>query len=151
MKKHELLKKVFTRHNISIAYLFGSQKEAGFKYLNGEQFQVEKDSDLDIGVDFTEKPVDVYNCYGNIYKDLSEVFEPFNIDIVFMYEVSYIFKFEIISGYRIFANNDDSADDYEEIITKFASDLSFKRKMFEPDFYEALKDGYFEIELKQDQ
>jgi len=33
---------------------------------------------------------------------------------------------------------------------KFAEDINFKQKLFEKDFLEALRDGYFEIKLKQD-
>ena len=65
-----------------------------------------------------------------------------------MHKVSFILRFEIIKGYRIYASNEDEADDYEETVTRFASDLSFTRTMFEQDFYEALRDGYFEIEPK---
>ncbi len=68
-------------------------------------------------------------------------FEPFNIDIVILNEVDYLMKFEIIKGYRIYAEDEKNADDYEEIVMKFAEDVAFKQKMFEKDFLERLKDG----------
>ncbi|MBI5746645.1 MAG: nucleotidyltransferase domain-containing protein [Nitrospirae bacterium] len=139
---------IFKKYAVSIAYLFGSQMDAGRRYIEGKGIEVEKDSDLDIGVVFINPPEDVYNVYGNLYADLSNIFKPFKIDIVFMHEASFIFRFEIIKGHRIYALNADDADEFEEMVIRYASDLSFKRKMFEPDFYEALRDGYFEIELK---
>lgn len=142
------LKSIFKEYSVSAAYLFGSQKDAGLLYIEGRKVAVEKESDLDMGITFLQPPEDVYQIYGSMYAVLSKIFKPFNVDIVFMHEVSFIFKFEIIKGHRIYAINSHAADDDEDIITKFASDLSFKRKMFEPDFYEALKDGYFEIELQ---
>ena len=142
------LKGTFQKYGISIAYLCGSQKENGLLYLEGKRISIEKGSDLDIGVVFFRKPEDVYHVYGSLYVDLSNALRPFSVDIVFMHEVSFIFRFEIINGYRIYAINEDDADNYEEIVVKFAEDLSYKRKMFEPDFYEALRDGYFEIKPK---
>jgi len=64
--------------------------------------------------------------------------------------VDYLIKYEIISGHRIYAEDGDFADEYEERVMKFAEDINFKQKLFEKDFLEALRDGYFEIKLKQD-
>ena len=55
---------------------------------------------------------------------------------------------EFNKGHRTYSSDEKFADEYEENVGKFASDLSFKRKMFEKDFLEALENGYFEIELK---
>jgi len=90
----------------------------------------------------------MYKLHGDLYFNLSTIFEPFNIDIVFFHEVSYLLKFDIIKGRRIYTLDEEFADEYEESVMRFASDLSFKRKMFEKDFLEALENGYFEIELK---
>ncbi len=142
------LKMVFKKFQVSIVYLFGSQMESGILYLQGKKNKVEKGSDLDIGIAFKNPPKDVYQVYGGLYVDLSKFFKPFNVDIVFMHEVSFIFRFEIINGYRIYALDEEDADNYEEMVMKFASDLYYKRKMFETDFHEAIRDGYFEIKLK---
>lgn len=87
----------------------------------------------------------MYESYGNLYLELSRVFGPFHIDIVLLHEVHSLLKFEIISGYRIYAEHELFADDYEDLVVKFASDLEVKRRMFEPDFVEAIQDGHFEI------
>jgi len=142
------LARVFKKNEILLAYLFGSQKEAGLKYLNGKKTTIEETSDLDIGILLKTPPVDMYKFYGNLYYDLSTIFEPFKADIVLLHEVNFLLKFEIIKGHRIYTSNEKFADEYEEHVMKFASDLYFKRKMFEKDFLEALKNGYFEIELK---
>ncbi|MCK4432253.1 MAG: hypothetical protein KAW19_13245 [Candidatus Aminicenantes bacterium] len=142
------LNNVFKKYNIVLAYLFGSQKDSGMKYLLDQSVEIEETSDLDIGILLETPPLHLYKFYGNLYYDLSAIFEPFNIDIIFLHEVNYLLKYEIIKGNRIYALDEEFADEYEEKITKFASDLSFKRKMFEKDFYEALENGYFEIELE---
>ena len=88
----------------------------------------------------------MYESYGNLYLELSRVFAPFHVDIVLLHEVHSLLKFETISGYRIYAEDEQFADDYEDLVVKFASDLSVKRRMFEPDFVKAIEDGHFEIE-----
>ena len=40
-----------------------------------------------------------------IYKELSEIFAPFFIDLIFMFEVDTLFQYEIIKGIRIFEND----------------------------------------------
>lgn len=142
------LNKIFQKYGVILAYLFGSQKDSGMKYLLGQSAEIEQGSDLDIALLFQSAPSHIYRFYGNVFYDLSSLFEPFNLDIVFLHEVNSLLKFEIINGHRIFCQDEDFADEYEENIIKFASDLFFKRKMFEKDFYEAIENGYFEIELK---
>ena len=142
------LNRLCKKHKVLLVYLFGSQKDAGLKYLNEQNVHIEKTSDLDIGILLENPHVNMYKLHGDLYFNLSTIFEPFNIDIVFFHEASYLLKFDIIKGHRIYAANEEFSDEYEESVMKFASDLSFKRKMFEEDFLEALKNGYFEIELK---
>lgn len=144
----EKLIEVFKKYGVDIAYLFGSQKDKGLRFLKGEEVKPNTNSDLDIGIHVKELPKNMFDFYGGLYSELSSIFEPFEIDIVLLNEVDYIIKYEIITGYRIYAENEDFADEYEEIIIKFAEDINFKQKLFEDDFLEALKDGYFQIELK---
>ena len=148
------LNQLCEKHRVLLVYLFGSQKHAGLKYLhehnihNEQNVHIEKTSDLDIGILLENPPASMYKFHGDLYLNLSAIFEPFNIDMIFFHEVSYLLKFDIIKGHRIYAADEELADEYEEKVMKFASDLSFKRKMFEKDFLEALENGYFEIELK---
>lgn len=146
--KTDKLNRLFKKYKIILAYLFGSQKDSALKYLSGHKGAVEKTSDLDIGILLETHPVNMYRLYGDLYYDLSTIFEPYNIDVVLLHEVNFLLKFEIIKGHCIYTSNEKFADEYEEKVVKFASDLSFKRRMFEKDFLEALENGYFEIELK---
>lgn len=45
-----------------------------------------KDSDLDIGVVFEILPDKAFLLYGEIYAELLDIFEPFDIDLVFLQE-----------------------------------------------------------------
>lgn len=143
------LKEIFKRYNVDIAYLFGSQKDKGFEFLEGKKVDIDLNSDLDIGVHVKEMPDKILDFYGGLYYELSSIFEPFKIDLVILNEVDYIMKYEIINGYRIYAENEEMADEYEELVMKFAEDVYFKYKLSEKDFFEALRDGYFQVKYSK--
>jgi predicted nucleotidyltransferase len=142
----EALKKLLRSYQVKIAYLFGSQKEAGIAFLTGEARKMRKRSDLDIGIVFENFPVKPFEVYGELYADLSAIFEPFKIDLVFLQETGVLFQYEAIKGEILYCEEERFLDDYEEMVMKQAADLSFKKIEFERDFLEALRDGYFEIE-----
>lgn len=147
--RKETLAEVLKRHNVKIAYLFGSQKESGFAFLNNdESVYIEEGSDLDIGLVFKQLPQNAFEIYGGLYADLSLLFLPFNVDMVFLQETDCLFQYEAIKGEVIYYEDAVFLDNYEELVMKMASDLSFKKEEFERDFFEAVKDGYFEITLR---
>ncbi len=114
-------------------------------YLNAEDI-----SDLDLAVSFKSIPSDPMKIYGVLYKELSEVFEPFSIDLVFMHEVDTLFQYEIIKGIRIFEKAESLADEVEEMIMKRAEDLAFKKRIMNREILEAIEDGYIEFEYRTD-
>jgi predicted nucleotidyltransferase len=142
----KLLKELLKSYKVKIAYLFGSQKDAGTTFLAGEEKETEDRSDLDIGVVFEKLPEKPFRVYGELYADLSVLFEPFKIDLVLLQETDALFQYEAIRGEIIYYEDENFLDDFEEMVMKQAADLSFKKVEFEKDFLEALRDGYFEIE-----
>lgn len=146
--KSETLSELLKSHNVKIAYLFGSQKERGISFLDGKSSNIDEKADLDIGVVFEKLPIDTFGVYGEIYASLSILFGPFNIDLVFLQETDALFQYEAIKGELVYCEDEDFLDEYEELMMKMASDLSFKKVEFEKDFIEAIKDGYFEITHK---
>lgn len=144
--RKDKLRTVFKKNGVLLAYLFGSNQDIGRRFLEGSSEEIGKESDLDIGLLITPSSQTTYKDYGNLYLELSRIFAPFEVDLVLLHEVHSLLKFEIISGHRIYAEDEQFADGYEELVVKFASDLAFKRRMFEPDFIKAIEDGHFEIE-----
>lgn len=136
------------KYKISMIYLFGSQAEAGKRYIDGYEVSSEPYSDLDVAVYFEELPDNPILTYGELYRDFSILFEPFEIDLVFMHEQDSLFQYEIIKGIRIYAKDENFADEYEELIMRKASDLAFKQKEFIEDILEAIDNGYFQFEYK---
>lgn len=141
----ENLTGLFKRYKVKIAYLFGSQKDAGTAFLKGEKYNIEEMSDIDIGVVFYDMPQCIYDVYGELYAQLSNIFEPFNVDLVFLNETDILFQYEAINGNLIYCEDESFCDDYEESIMKKAADIAYKKIAFREDFLEAVKDGYFEI------
>jgi predicted nucleotidyltransferase len=141
----EALDRIFEKHGVKIAYLFGSQQEAGLSFLQGKSIDIEKGSDLDVGVVFERLPQKAFDVYGDLFADLSLELDPFAVDLVFLQETNSLFQYEAICGKRVYCKDEFFCDDYEELVMKKASDLAFKRKEFERDFLEAIRDGYFEI------
>lgn len=127
-------------------YLFGSQAEKGKSFIEGEDISPEAFSDLDIAVAFDNPPTEAIKIYGDMYKEISKLFEPFNIDLVFMHEVSTLFQYEIINGVRIYEKDELLADEFEEGVMKRAEDLLYKKRIFNSETMEAIEDGYFEFE-----
>jgi uncharacterized protein len=134
------------RHNILIIYLFGSQAAKGGKYLKAETVLPYDFSDLDVAIFFETPPAESMITYGLLYKEISEIFDPFVLDLVFMHEVSALFQYEIIKGLRIYAKDESYADDLEERIMKIGGDLFFKKRIFDAEIMEAMENGYFEFE-----
>lgn len=141
----ETLAGLFKRYKVKIAYLFGSQKDAGTAFLKSEKYNIEEMSDIDIGVVFEDMPLCIYDVYGELYAELSNIFEPFNVDLVFLNETDILFQYEAITGNLIYCEDECFCDDYEELVMKKASDIAYKKIGFEEDFLEAVRDGYFEI------
>ncbi|MFN3396400.1 MAG: nucleotidyltransferase domain-containing protein, partial [Thermodesulfovibrionales bacterium] len=94
------LKEIAERYRISVVYLFGSQAEKGKRYLEGERVTPDASSDLDVAVAFERSPESgkALETYGFIYRDLSMLFDPFEIDLIFLHEHNALFKYEIIKG-----------------------------------------------------
>lgn len=146
--RRDELRAIFKENKVLLAYLFGSNQDIGRRYLEDSSSETEPHmaSDLDLGILLPPSSATMYKSYGQLYLDLSRFFTPFHLDIVLLHEVHSLIKFEIICGHRIYAKDEQFADDYEDLIIKFASDLAVKRRMFEPDFIKAIEDGHFEIE-----
>lgn len=134
------------RFGCSLIYLFGSQAEKGKEFIEGDDAAPEPFSDLDVAVAFENPPTEIIKIYGEMYKEFSKLFEPFNIDLVFMHEMSGLFQYEIIKGVRIYEKDEHAADEFEEEVMKRAEDMLFKKKIFDREIMEAIEDGYSEFE-----
>ncbi len=144
--KNKGIRKLAEKYGIILIYLFGSQADKGKKYLKGENVKPDIFTDLDIAIAFEKKPAEPMEIYGTLFKEFSKIFEPFNIDLVFMHEHNALFQYEIIKGVRIYEKDELSTDEFEEGIMKRAEDMLFKKRIFDEEVMEAIENGYFEFE-----
>jgi predicted nucleotidyltransferase len=131
-----------------LIYLFGSQAEGGKRFLEGEEIRPDAHSDLDVAVAFRNLPTGTIKIYGEIYEEISEIFGLFNIDLIFIQEMSPLFQYEIIKGVRIYEGDERIAEEFEEGVMKKAEDLTFKKRILDLEIMEAIEDGYFEFEYR---
>ncbi len=140
-----ILEQICRHYGLGLVYLFGSQAEAGKRYIEGESIVPEQGSDLDVGVVFLDPPASAVPVYGDLYADLSELLEPFRVDLVFLHEVSALFRYEAILGDVVYAVNEGFQEVFEERVMKEAADLKYKKRIFNAEVLEAIRDGYFEV------
>ena len=145
MDKKKFIKDIAEQFDCVLVYFFGSQADKGKRYLEGEDVRADPFSDLDIAVAFREVPTDAIKIYGKIYQAMSELLDPFNIDLVFMHELGALFRYEIIKGLRVYEKDDHRADEFEEEVMKRAEDLMFKKKILDREIMEAIENGYIEF------
>jgi len=143
--RQAVLGEIARRHGAGLVYLFGSQAEAGSRHLRGGEAAPEAGSDLDIGIVFVSPPPSAVPVYGDLYAELTGLFEPFTVDLVFLHEVSSLFRYEAILGECAYAASDAFQEEFEERTMKEAADLKFKKRIFDQEVLEAIRDGYFEV------
>lgn len=127
MTKLKALENICRRYGIALAYLFGSRSEEGFRHLQGHKVSIDDPlADLDLGIVFYEElppAAKRAGLYANIYNDLSDLFTPFPLDLVFLEENHSIFQLEAIKERCIYYDDIHYKDDYEEMILRRAADF----------------------------
>jgi uncharacterized protein len=140
------IKAIARKYGITLVYLFGSEAEKGRIYFEGGRITPHPFSDLDVAVAFEKALPEPMETYGQLYREISEIFVPFNLDLLFLQEVNTLFQHEIIRGIRIYARDEFDADEFEEGIMKRSEDLVFKKRTLDRDIMEAVENGYIEFE-----
>ncbi len=125
--RYELVAGVLARHRISLAYLFGSQAQAGKALLAGEPFEIgDSLSDLDLGVVFDD-PLpsgrDRVRLYASLYNDLIDLFSPLHLDLVLLQETHSVFQLEAMRGTCVYESDEQTRDNYEMNILRRAADF----------------------------
>lgn len=122
----ERFKQICKDYDILAVYIFGSCAKEGANLLKGKKpEEVDPLADVDVGVVFLKKPLDAkerIKTYGKLYAELSELFSPFSLDLVFLQETGVIIQFEAINGIVVYSHDEDLRLDYEERVIKFYQD-----------------------------
>ena len=137
MDKIKAIKSVCKQNRIDLLFLFGSQAESGFKYLNGKEVTPDRLGDLDIGIYVERNKIeDTYKklqYYGYILSELQEIIPVFEIDLILLNEVSVFILCEAFKGINLYEKSHTIYTDVLEYGVKMASDLYIPRKMYYDD------------------
>ena len=124
-KKLELYR-ICEGYTILAVYLFGSMANEGVALLDNKlPVNLDPLADLDVGVVFLQTvsdPKERIELYKKLYSDLSDLFSPLSLDLVFLQETGVIIQSEAINGQLIYSRDDDQRTDYEERVIKFYQD-----------------------------
>ena len=134
--KTNILKKICMNNSIALAYLFGSQAEAGLRSLKNHDVKPSDSlADLDVAVLFEQglpAPNQVTKLYACLHNQLSDLFIPFSLDLVFLQEHHSVFQAQVIMGICIYAKDEVWKSDFEEDVLRRAADFKpFLDKFFE--------------------
>ncbi len=136
MKSQKLLK-IAEDFSIELIFLFGSQKESGYRILKGEDIEIPDPlTDLDIGVVFKKGffPRKPYDIFGPLYFELAAVFHPLKPDLILLEKTDSTFQFEAIKGICIFNTDIETLENYIEKVLTFAADWKVFRDRIDQDF-----------------
>ncbi len=143
------IEKICKKYDLTLCYIFGSQKEQGETLLEGKPVELtDPESDIDFAVLFATPPQNNPEVYASLSLDLQDLVSPFKADLLFLHEVDHLIQLEAIKGINIYSLDEEYRDAYEEKAMMFASDELEIFKLNETDFLEAIDNGYFEFEYK---
>ena len=112
------------KFGISLLYAFGSRaKEAADWLENKIQDMAASTSDLDLGAlpeSGTRLPI---RRIVNLTSDLEDLFEVRRVDLVILPQAPPFLASNIVQGERLFAADEDQADEYDLYILRRAGDL----------------------------
>lgn len=126
----ERLGAICRANGVALAYLFGSQAEAGERALasDGAADAARRDplADLDLGVVTLEPlpaPGERPTFYSRLYGELSDLLPGFRLDLVLLEEGHSLFQVEAILGRCVYAASEGVRDQYEQRILARAADF----------------------------
>ncbi|MBI5193805.1 MAG: nucleotidyltransferase domain-containing protein [Nitrospirae bacterium] len=141
-RKRELLR-VCSGYQVLAVYLFGSMADEGVGLLDNKMpVDIDPLADLDVGVVFLlplSDPKERVKLYKRLYSDLSDVFYPLSLDLVFLQETGVIIQSEAINGQLIYSRDDDQRTDYEERVIKFYQDWKPVYDQYTKEVLEAIR------------
>jgi len=141
--RKEMFDSICKNYGILTAYIFGSMTEEGAACLEGGISGKMQDplADIDLGVVFLERPLspeERIKTYGRLYSEMSEIFSPYPLDIIFLQETGVILQFEAINGLPVYIFDEDKRLEYEEHVIKLYQDWKPDYEQYKKEVLEAI-------------
>lgn len=128
MKIPQIDKEIFKRHNVKLAYLFGSQAKGN----------AAKESDFDIAVLFEKLPSDPYALREtmDLSSELNKLLSA-KIDVVSLHHAPLLLKYEVVAhNHVLYCKDEKERINFEVSATKEYIDEQYVRDIY----YNALKE-----------
>lgn len=127
MERQKELSTICQENDIVLAYLFGSQAEAGLAILKGTPVSAQDPlADLDLGVIFRHRipsPEELPRVYARLHNQLAGLFIPLYLDLVFLQEQHSVFQANAVTGICIYVEDETIKSEYEENVMRKAADF----------------------------
>lgn len=131
---YEKLCVICDKYDISLLYLFGSQKDRAIQILQDLRVSINDPlTDIDVGVVFSrELPSGLHRArlYGKLYCELEDLFLPYKLDLVFLEENHSVFQAEALKGICVYVKDQKVKERYEEDILRRACDFAPYLKIY---------------------
>ncbi len=122
MSRRTDLETLARRHGVLAVYLFGSRADDGLRLLDDDRLRLDRDgSDLDVGLAFEKRPEPP--TLADLQVGIEDLFDPLRVDLVPLLSVDSIFQFRIVDGHRVFASDDNAANELELVVMRRAAEL----------------------------
>lgn len=141
VNRQERLIRILKRHDVVLAYLFGSMAAATRRFLSGAPLDTSDPlADIDVGVVFDDykmlaDPAKRAKRYSSLFNDVADVFPEHLLDLVFLQETHSVFQARAMTGFCVYAVSLAFKAEYEERILARAADFRpFLERYYEERF-----------------
>ncbi len=125
MNFFEKIKNIFQDQGVGLAYFFGSQQEAGVRWLRGESVTPKAGSDLDLGVVFLDTPRDYRELTAwreALRRELTPLFGSFRLHVVALPEENAHVQHAAIHGALVYKVSDEVEREYRRQVWALYAD-----------------------------
>lgn len=124
-KRRSVLEEICQKHGLDSLYLFGSLAEEARRWLDQTTgHSLQGPSDVDVGIKTKTDERWAIEKKISLTLALEELFGCRRIDLVLLNEADPFLAAEIIRGERVYARNEQEADEYDLYVLRRAGDLA---------------------------
>jgi predicted nucleotidyltransferase len=123
-QRRKLLAEICQRYGLAILYVFGSRAQEVYQWSRGALSELPASvSDVDIGIKPHQQVFLSFDKKAQIAMELEELFKVPRVDLVSLFDAKPFLALDIIRGERLYARDENIADEYDLFILRQAGDL----------------------------
>lgn len=138
--KTDHIRSICKHHRVGLLYLFGSKNTTALTILKDGLVEISDPmTDADVGVVFLFdlfEHTKHYLLYSTLYNQLEDLFNPFQLDLVFLQECHSVFQFEAIKGICVYKKSQEIQDQFEMNVLRRLPDFKYVLEQYEKEILE---------------